>query len=103
MSGTGARIRPMRTSPGPSKPIPLSPVADGMPRRVALQVLLGGVGAGFAPPSTADAQHPMHQHLSSPAMIEQAQQRAVVTGYTAAFLDEHQSKTLEAVAEAIVP
>jgi hypothetical protein len=93
----------MSTRPDPSKPIPLSLVTDRMPRRVALQTLLGGVGAGFALPSTADAQHPMHQHLSNPAMIEQAQQRAVVTAYTAAFLDDHQAKTLEAVAEAIVP
>jgi hypothetical protein len=92
----------MRSDPDPSKAIPLTPVTDGIPRRVALQALLGGVGAGFALPSTADAQHPMHQHLSNPAVIEQAQQRAV-TAYTAAFLDDHQSKTLEAVAEAIVP
>ena len=93
----------MSINPDGSKPIPLSPVTtDGMPRRVALQALLGGVGAGFALPSTADAQHPMHQLLSNPAAIEQAQQRAAVTGSTA-FLDDHQSKTLEAVAEAIVP
>jgi gluconate 2-dehydrogenase subunit 3-like protein len=92
----------MSTDPDPPKPIPLSPLTDGMPRRVALQALLGGIGAGFALPSTADAQHPMHQHLSNPVAIEQAQQRAVVTASTV-FLDDHQSKTLEAVAEAIVP
>jgi hypothetical protein len=92
----------MSTNPDPPKPIPLIPVTDGVPRRVALQALLGGVGAGFALPSTADAQHPMHQLLSNPAAIEQAQQRAAVTASTA-FLDGHQAKTLEAVAEAIVP
>jgi hypothetical protein len=97
----------MSFDPDPSKPIPLRPVTeppiDRMPRRVALQALLGGVGAGLAPPSTAEAQHPMQQHLSNPAVIEQAQQRAAVTAYAAAFLDDHQSKTLEALAEAIVP
>jgi hypothetical protein len=93
----------MSTDRDPPKPIPLRPVTDHMPRRVALQALLGGAGAGFALPSTSEAQHPMHQHLSNPAVIEQAQQRAVVTAYTAAFLDDHQSKTLEALAEAIVP
>jgi hypothetical protein len=92
----------MSTNPDPSKTIPLSPVTDRMPRRAALQALLGGVGAGFVLPSTADAQHPMHQHLSNPAVIEQAQQRAAVTA-SMAFLDDHQSKTLETVAEAIVP
>jgi hypothetical protein len=93
----------MSTDRDSSPPIPLSPVTDRIPRRVALQALLGGVGAGFALPSTADAQHPMHQHLANPAAIEQAQQRALVTADAAAFLDEHQSKTLEALAEAIVP
>ena len=75
---------------------------DGMPRRAALQMLLGG-GAAFALPSAIDAQHPMHQHLSNPAVIEQAQQRAAVTAATPIFLDEHQAKTLQVLAEAIVP
>jgi hypothetical protein len=93
----------MSTDRTPSNAIPLRPVADAMPRRVALQALLGGVGAGFALPSTADAQHPIHQHLANPVAIEQAQQRAVIAPDTAVFLDAHQSKTLEALAEAIVP
>ena len=45
----------------------------------------------------------MHQHLSNPAVIEQAQQRAAVTASTPVFLDDHQAKTLEVLAEAIVP
>jgi len=90
-----------------STPIPLPPVTDapidGMPRRTALQVLLGGVGAAFGLPAEGEAQHPMHQHLSNPAAIEQAQQRAAVTASAPVFLDEHQAKTLEVLAEAIVP
>jgi hypothetical protein len=93
----------MSTDREASKPIPLQPVTDGIPRRVALQALLGGAGAAFALPSTAAAQHPIHQHLSNPTLIEQAQQRAVAAANPAAFLDGHQSKTLEALAEAIVP
>lgn len=77
--------------------------SDGMPRRAVLQVLLGGAGAVFALPDAIAAQHPMHQHLSNPGVIEQAQQRAAVTASTPVFLDGHQSKTLEALAEAIVP
>jgi len=73
-----------------------------MPRRTALQMLLGG-GAAFALPSGVDAQHPMHQHLSNPAAIEQAQQRAAVTAAAPVFLDDHQARTLQALAEAIVP
>src|SRR5262245_9448305 len=83
----------------PSEPDP----SDGVSRRVALQALLGGVGAGLARPATAEARHPMHQHLLNPGAIEQAQQRAAAAAYTAEFLDAHQSKTLEVLAEAIVP
>jgi hypothetical protein len=97
----------MSTEHDRSKRIPVRPVSEpppaGIPRRAALQVLLGGVGAGFALPSTADAQHPMHQHLSNPGLIEQAQQKAAVTPQAPEFLDAHQAKTLEALAEAIVP
>jgi len=76
---------------------------DGMPRRAVLQVLLGGAGAAFALPAAIEAQHPIHQHLSNPAVIEQAQQKAAVTAATPVFLDDHQSQTLEVLAEAIVP
>ena len=76
---------------------------EGMPRRAVLQVLLGGAGAAFALPAAIGAEHPIHQHLSHPAVIEQAQQRAAVTASTPVFLDDHQSKTLEVLAEAIVP
>jgi hypothetical protein len=97
----------MSTDRGPRTPIPLLPVTEPstrrMPRRVALQALLGGVGAGFALPSTAAAQHPMHRHLVNPAALEQAQQNAAAAAYTPAFLDAHQSQTLEGLAEAIVP
>jgi Gluconate 2-dehydrogenase subunit 3 len=90
-----------------SKPLNILPLepdpSTAVSRRVALQALLGGVGAGLARPATAEAQHPMHQHLLNPGAIEQAQQRAAATAYSAEFLDAHQSKTLEVLAEAIVP
>lgn len=82
---------------------PDRPAADGIPRREALQALLGGVGAGFALPSLVEAQHPVHQHLASPTSVEQAQRTAAVAAYTPAFLDAHQLKTLDVLAEAIVP
>ena len=67
-----------------SKSIPVTAIDPpaGMPRREALQALLGGVGAGFALTSVVEAQHPVHQHLASPATLEQAQQNAAVTSYT---------------------
>jgi hypothetical protein len=91
----------------PSKIIPVAPAPDatsgGMPRRAALQTLLGGVAAGVALPSIASAQHPMHTHLANPAAIDSAQQKASVAAYTPEFLDAHHAKTLGALAEAIVP
>jgi hypothetical protein len=87
----------------PSRPIPLQPApGEGLPRRAVLQALLGGAGA-FALPAALEAQHPMHQHLANPMAIEQAQQRAAVTASTPVFLDGHQAKTLDVLAEAIVP
>lgn len=94
----------MSLEPDRSQPIPLHPVpGDGLPRRAVLQALLGGAGVAFALPAALDAQHPMHQHLSNASVIEQAQQRAAVTGSVPVFLDGHQAKTLEVLAEAIVP
>jgi Gluconate 2-dehydrogenase subunit 3 len=87
-----------------SKTIPVTPIdPPAMPRREALQTLLGSVGAGFALTSVVEAQHPVHQHLARPATLEQAQQKASVAAYTPEFLDTHQLKTLETLAEAIVP
>ncbi len=88
-----------------SNPIPLTPVdaTEGIPRREALQALLGSVGVGLALPSIVEAQHPVHQHLASPTTLAQAQQNAAASAYTPEFLDAHQLKTLESVAEAIVP
>jgi Gluconate 2-dehydrogenase subunit 3 len=95
----------MTERPDQSKTIPLKPVdsPEGIPRREALQALLGGVGAGFALTSIVEAQHQVHEHLASPASVEQAQQKAAVAAYTAEFLDAHQLKALEVLAEAIVP
>lgn len=96
----------MSSDPDRSRKIPLHPAAEpaaGIPRRAALQALLGGAGAGLALPSIASAQHPMHRHLSNPEALAQAQQQAAVTAPGSGFLDPHQTKTLEALAEAIVP
>lgn len=89
-----------------SKIIPVAPVESepaGIARRTMLQTLFGGVGAGLALPSIVEAQHPVHAHLSSAGAVEQAQKKAAVAAYKPEFLDAHQMKTLEVLAEAIVP
>ena len=95
----------MADHPDQSKAIPITPLDTpaGIPRREALQALLGGVGAGFALPAIVEAQHPLHQHLASPSTLEQAQQKAAVSAYTPEFLDAPQLKTLEVLAEGFVP
>lgn len=77
--------------------------SSGIRRRDALQALIGGVGGGLALPSIVSAQHPMHVHLGNPTALSLAREQ--VTGGTAgpAFLDAHQLRTLESLAEAIVP
>jgi gluconate 2-dehydrogenase subunit 3-like protein len=78
------------------------PPPSGIARRTALQVL-AAAGAALGLPSDALGQHPMHAHLSNPGALEQARQRAAVTTSAPQFADAHQLKTLEALAEAIVP
>jgi gluconate 2-dehydrogenase subunit 3-like protein len=95
-------VQPDRPVVVPLHPVTEAPI-EGMPRRAALQALLSGAAAAFGVPAAIEAQHPIQQHLANPAAIEQAQQRAAATPATPVFLDEHQSKTLEVLAEAIVP
>jgi len=80
-----------------------TPAPDGIARRAMLQTLLGGVGASLALPSVVEAQHPVQHHLASATGVAQAQKKAAATAYKAEFFDVHQLKTLEVIAEAIVP
>lgn len=97
----------MSREPKGPKTIPLQPdggtTPAGMPRRAALQALVSGAAATFALPVALEAQHPIHQHLADPVLLEQAQQRAAAVPAAPLFLDEHQAKTLEMLAETIVP
>lgn len=97
----------MSDRPDTTKIIPLvpadAPAEGGIARRTVLQTLFGGVGAGLALPSIVEAQHPVQHHLASAAGVEQAQKKAAATAYKPEFLDAHQLKTLDALAEAIVP
>jgi hypothetical protein len=74
----------------------------GLGRRDALRILAGAVGAGVAVPGLA-AGHPLQRHLADHTMIAQADANAAAAAGRAAFLDQHQLKTLQALAERIVP
>jgi Gluconate 2-dehydrogenase subunit 3 len=90
------------------KTIPLTPVGDesespsDVGRRVMLQTLLGGVGAGLALPGIVQAQHPVQHHVGTATAVA-AQKKAAAAAYKPVFLDAHQLKTLASLSEAIVP
>jgi hypothetical protein len=89
-----------------SKVIPIARVDEpdaGLTRRAAMQTLVGAVTAGFAMPSAAFAQHPVHAHLSQPEAVALTQKRAAAAASAPEFFDAHQARTVEAIAEVIVP
>jgi len=92
----------------PAKIIPLAPTADalagaGVGRRTILQSLAAGVGAAFAIPGIAGAQeHPVQHHMAT-GTAAAAQKKVAAAAYKPELLDAHQMKTLEVLAEAIVP
>lgn len=71
-------------------------------RREVLQRVIGAVGAAVTLPGLA-AGHPMHQHLSDPARVGDADAKARAAKFKPAFLDDHQYATLTSLAERIVP
>jgi hypothetical protein len=75
---------------------------DGIDRRTAIASMIGG-GLGALAPSALGAEHPVHRHLANPAAVDAARETAAATDWTPAFLSAHQSETLEAVAERVVP
>jgi hypothetical protein len=87
--------------------LPVAPADQpdtGVSRRAAMQTLVAAVSAGFALPSAAHAQHPVHAHLAHPEAVALTQRKAAAAAAsTFEFLDAHQARTLETIAEMIVP
>ena len=71
-------------------------------RRDAMQILSGGLGAGFALPGLAGA-HPMHAHFADQAKVATAQKKAAAVQYKTAYLDAQQFAATKSLAERIVP
>ena len=92
----------------PADIIPLTPTPDtsapsGVGRRTLLQSFAAGVGAAFAIPGIAGAQeHPVQHHMAA-GTTAAAQKKVAAAAYKPELLDAHQMKTLEVLAEAIVP
>jgi hypothetical protein len=74
---------------------------ERLTRRRMVQRLLAGIGAGAAWPLVA-ATHPIHKHLASGAIFDEAEKLVAVDGNPLVLLAD-QDKTLVALAERIVP
>ncbi len=80
----------------------LNPVKRGMNRREMVRQFLGGASLGYAAPALA-ASHPMHGHLMDGGRMAEADAKTTEPNWKPLFLDPHQSETLAALAERIVP
>jgi Gluconate 2-dehydrogenase subunit 3 len=74
----------------------------GINRREMVRRLMMAGGAGFALPGIAEG-HPIARHLAHQGAVAKAASTAVKTDGPPAFLDQHQSKTLEVLGERIIP
>jgi hypothetical protein len=74
----------------------------GLSRREMVQRLFGGAGAALAIPGV-HAEHPIHRHLASAALLDRADAQAAAADWSPAFLDAHQNDTLVVLSELIVP
>ncbi|TAM83118.1 MAG: hypothetical protein EPN47_06670 [Acidobacteria bacterium] len=75
---------------------------SGINRREMVWRLMLAGGAGFALPGIAEG-HPIAKHLAHHTTVAEARGMAEKANWTPAFLDQHQSKTLEVLAERIIP
>lgn len=74
----------------------------GINRREMVRRLMLAGGAGFALPGIAEG-HPIARHLATQGAAAQAASTAAKAEWSPAFLDQHQSKTLEVLGERIIP
>lgn len=77
--------------------------SSSLDRRRVIQLLLGGAVTGIAGVPLLPASHPIHRHLADAATVEAADAKVSAPDWSPVFLSGHQSETLEALAERIVP
>jgi len=86
----------------PAAPGHSSNPETGINRREMVRRLMLAGGAGFALPGIAEG-HPIARHLANQGATAKAASAAAKTDGSPAFLDRHQSKTLEVLGERIIP
>lgn len=90
-----------------SRQLPILTGAKGarrtLNRRQVIQILLAGAGSGIAGIPLIAASHPIHDHLKNDSTMDAAVAQAAARDWTPRFLSEHQSETLAALAERMIP
>src|SRR5574340_140825 len=79
-----------------------SGLESGINRREMVRRLMMAGGAGFALPGIAEG-HPVAKHLADHNAVSEASAKTEKGNWSPAFLDQHQSETLEVLAERIIP
>ena len=86
----------------PAAPGRRSNSETGINRREMVRRLMMAGGAGIALPGIAEG-HPVARHLAHHGAAEKAASAAAETDWSPAFLDQHQSETLDVLGERIIP
>jgi Gluconate 2-dehydrogenase subunit 3 len=92
----------MKKKQVPAVPSHSSNPETGINRREMVRRLMLAGGAGFALPGIAEG-HPMARRLANQGATAKVASAAAKTDGSPAFLDQHQSKTLEVLGERIIP
>jgi Gluconate 2-dehydrogenase subunit 3 len=80
----------------------LSTSKNGINRREMVRRLMLAGGAGFALPGIAEG-HPIARHLANQSAVVETSAKAAKADWSPAFLDQHQTETLEVLGERIIP
>lgn len=79
-----------------------SPTARALSRREMIRRLVSGAGAGALLAGTASA-HPIYKHLADGTLLAGLDAHVPADVWKPAYLNPHQSETLEVLAEGILP
>jgi Gluconate 2-dehydrogenase subunit 3 len=79
-----------------------STLESGISRREMVRRIMLAGGAGFALPGIAEG-HPIARHLANQSAVAKTSAEAAKVDWSPAFLDQHQSETLEVLGERIIP
>jgi hypothetical protein len=72
-------------------------------RRKAIQFLLAGAAGGLTAGPLVSSTHPVHRHLKTESTLDAADAEAAAADWTPKFLSGHQSDSLQAFAERMIP